>query len=255
MSRISEISVAQPESQETGSRVTPTSAPVHTRRVSVEEGYELWAPTYDRDPNPALALEERKLEPLIPSLKGKDVLDVACGTGRWLEKLLSLGARSGAGVELSSAMLAVAGTKPALRNRLARANCLSLPFRSHLADFLICSFALSHVRDVAALARELARVAKPGADVYVTDLHPEAYARGWQTRFRNNSETVEISTFAWQLQEILAAFASHGLELRQCIEANVDEPERPIFVRAGRPGAFEEARKVPAVLICHFRRS
>ena len=57
--------------------------------VSVQEGYERWAPTYDHDPNPLLALEERQLKLMIPPLKGKRVLDLACGTGRWLAWLMT----------------------------------------------------------------------------------------------------------------------------------------------------------------------
>jgi ubiquinone/menaquinone biosynthesis C-methylase UbiE len=230
----------------------PVSRP--TRCVSVEQGYELWAPTYDRDPNPALALEERQLKPLLPSLKGKDVLDVACGTGRWLDKLLNLGARSGVGVDFSAAMLAAAGTKTTLHGRLVRADCLSLPVRARRADLLICSFLLAHLGDLAAFAVEVWRVAKPGANVFVTDLHPEAYAQGWQTSFRDESGTVEISTFARPLRQVVEVFTLHGFELQQCIEANVDEPERRIFVEAGRTRSFEEACHVRAIFICHFRR-
>ena len=74
--------------------------------VSVQEGYERWAPTYDRDPNPLLALEERQLKLMIPPLEGKRVLDLACGTGRWLAWLMKGGARTGVGVDFSPAMLA-----------------------------------------------------------------------------------------------------------------------------------------------------
>ncbi len=253
MSGLSGASVTQPRA-ENQEPPEPLPARRSARRVSVEEGYELWAPTYDSDLNPALALEERKLGPLLPSLAGRHVLDVACGTGRWLEKLLRRGARSGAGVDFAPGMLAAAAGKPLLRGRLLRADCLSLPFRSQVAELVICSFALAHLRDLAALARELARVAKRGADVFVTDLHPEAYARGWQTSFRHRGETLEISTFLRPVAHILEIFASHGFELRARLEAGVDEPEKPIFVRAGRSRAFEEARTVPAVLICHFER-
>lgn len=253
MSRLSAASVT-PLGAENQDPPEPLSAQRSPRRVSVEEGYELWAPTYDRDPNPALTLEERQLLPRLPGLQEKYVLDVACGTGRWLEKLLRRGARSGAGVDFAPGMLAAAAGKPRLRGRLLRADCLSLPFRSQVADLVICSFALAHLRDLAALARELARVAKRGADVFVTDLHPEAYARGWQTRFRHRGETLEISTLPRPVAQILETFASHGFELRAHLEAGVDEPEKPIFVRAGRSRTFEEARTVPVVLICHLVR-
>src|SRR5438093_9518271 len=68
-------------------------------RVLSEEGYELWAPAYDRDPNHLLALEERTLKPLLPDLTGQQVLDLGCGTGRWLELLLDLAARRAVGVD------------------------------------------------------------------------------------------------------------------------------------------------------------
>jgi hypothetical protein len=88
----------------------------------------------------------------------------------------------------------------------------------------------------------------------VTDLHPEAYARGWQTSFRHRGETLEISAFLRPVAQILETFASQGFELRARLEAGVDEPEKPIFVRAGKSHTFEAARTVPAVLICHFVR-
>ena len=34
-------------------------------RLSIREGYRRWADTYDRDPNPLLALEERVAAPLL----------------------------------------------------------------------------------------------------------------------------------------------------------------------------------------------
>ena len=222
--------------------------------VSVEQGYELWAPTYDRDSNPLLALEERHLKPLLPDLRGKDVLDVPCGTGRWLERLLDAGARSGLGVDISPAMLAVARPKPALQGRLVRADCLRLPLGSEAADLLICSFALAHITELPPLVRELARVARPRADLFVTDVHPDGYWKGWQTAFRAGGRTVRIATYAHPVDEVRRAFETGGFELVRLIEARLDAPEWPIFVRAGKARRFNEARDVPAVLIGHFRR-
>jgi len=222
--------------------------------VPVEEGYQLWAPTYDRDPNPLVALEERQLKPLLPDARGKDVLDIACGTGRWLEKLLIGGARSGWGVDLSSAMLARASAKPALRGRLVRADCLRLPLDSEVADLVICSFALAHLPEPAALTRELARVARPRADLIVTAVHPDGYWKGWQTAFRAGGRTVRIATYAHPVDEVRQAFETGGFELVRLIEARLGAPEWPIFVRAGKARRFNEARGVPAVLIANFRR-
>jgi ubiquinone/menaquinone biosynthesis C-methylase UbiE len=251
--------MSAPRNAETGSarelrgQPVPFSASVAVRRVSVAEGYDLWAVSYDHDPNPLLALEERALQPLLPDIRGKQVLDIACGTGRWLERLLGAGARSGAGADLSSAMLRAGSSKTWLRGRLARADCLALPFLSGVADLLVCSFALGHIDDLLSVAREFARVTKPGAGVFITDLHPEGYASGWRTGFRTRREPLEISTFPHSIRDLREAFTSSGFELVRLIEPRLDEPERPIFEQAGRAILFDRVRDVPAVLLFQFR--
>jgi len=240
------------------SRVIPSSnynaaplvAPVS---VSVEEGYERWAPTYDEAPNPLLNLEERKLTALLPDVGGKCVLDLACGTGRWLEKLSAQGAGPGVGVDFSIAMLRVAGKKAAIRARLARADCVRLPFRPSVFDLVVCSFALGHMRDLQAMLCELARVSKAGADVFVSDLHPEAYARGWRTGFRDSRSAVQIEMLPRTAEEIVRAFYSAGFECLTHVPLCIGEPEKAIFEQAGKGHLFARACQVPAVLVCHFR--
>jgi malonyl-CoA O-methyltransferase len=222
--------------------------------VSVQEGYERWAPTYDRDPNPLLALEERQLSHMIPALEGKRVLDLACGTGRWLSWLMSRGASSGAGVDFSPAMLAAAKQKTAVRGRVVQADCRAVPFAGAVFDLVICSFAVGHIPDLRSVAREVGRVATPGADVYVSDLHPQAYGQGWHTGFRDSCGAVEIATWPRSPQELLAPWVAAGFDCAQLVECRFSEPERPIFTQAGKGQAFEEFGHVPAVLICHFQR-
>ena len=55
--------------------------------VEVEEGYRRWSEVYDDAPNPLLALEERVLGPLLAEVRGERVVDLGCGTGRWLARL------------------------------------------------------------------------------------------------------------------------------------------------------------------------
>jgi ubiquinone/menaquinone biosynthesis C-methylase UbiE len=222
--------------------------------VSVAEGYERWAPAYDRDPNPLLAREERHLLPLLANLQNKRVLDLACGTGRWLERLVEQGCASGVGIDRSPAMLRVADRKCAITGSLARAACESLPFCSGVFDLAICSFALGHIRDLGSMVRELARVTRPAADLFVSDLHPDAYDRGWRVGFRDQSSTVQIETFSRATEEILRPFCSHGFECLTQAPLWLEESEKPIFVRAGKSDRFAEACQLPAVLVLHFRR-
>jgi ubiquinone/menaquinone biosynthesis C-methylase UbiE len=222
--------------------------------VSVEEGYARWAATYDRTPNPLLALEERCLLPLLPKIAGKRVLDLACGTGRWLEKLSAAAPELAIGVDQSAAMLGVARVKSAIRERLARAECLHLPFKDSAFDLAICSFALEHMGNLRRLATEWSRVLQPHADFYVTELHPTAYAAGWRTGFRDPQGSMQIETTAHSVEEVATVFNSAGFELTQAMECFIGEPERPIFASAGKERFFDTARAVPAIVILHFRR-
>jgi ubiquinone/menaquinone biosynthesis C-methylase UbiE len=221
--------------------------------VSVAEGYERWAPTYDHTPNPLLAREERYLVPLLPDLHDKQVLDMACGTGRWLERLLAQGAHSGIGIDFSRAMLGIARKKVTLTGRLARVDCLQLPFRNSVFDLAICSFAVSHIQDLQRMARELARVMKANSDVFVSDLHPEAYTRGWRTGFRDGPSTCQIRTMPHTAEEIVSVFYSAGFECLTHLPLCLGEPERSMFARAGKGHWFAKRIHLPAVLVCHFR--
>ena len=224
-------------------------------RVSAKEGYELWAPTYDGDLNPLLALEERALRPMLPELRYKDVLDVGCGTGRWLCALINLGARSVIGVDASPEMIRRAKAKQSLRGRLVMADTCTLPLRPQSADVMVCSFTIGHVFNIGALASELARVARPGTDVFVTDMHPAARARGWRCAFRCADRTVEIETFAHALPDLRGSFEEERFRLVKSGDFRFGEPERGIFRAAGKHAMFEHARATPAVLVLHFRLS
>lgn len=227
--------------------------PPRKRHVSVQEGYRLWAATYDHNPNPLLALEERELGPLLLKFRGKRILDVGCGTGRWLQKLTSAGIRTAVGVDLSAAMLDRAAQHPEINRRLIRADCQALPIRSSSADLIVCSFTLGHVPRLDVLVSEFSRVALPGADVFVTDLHPQAQALGWRVGFRSGEVPVEVESCRHPCEEVRQSFGACGFKLIEMRDLHLGAPEQPIFVRAGRERAFEQARAIPAVLLCHFQ--
>jgi malonyl-CoA O-methyltransferase len=224
------------------------------RQVSVLEGYGRWAQTYDRDPNPILDLEKRRLPRQIPPLEGKRVLDLACGTGRWLEWLTAWGAGSAVGLDLTAAMLAVAKDKPAARGRVVQADCREIPFAEAVFDLVICSFALAHLSELKGLAREVARVATAGARVLVSDLHPQAHAQGWRTGFRDHRGAAEISTWQRSTEELITPWLSAGFMHVKSTECWLGEPARAIFARTGKAHLFEEFCQIPAIIILHFQR-
>jgi ubiquinone/menaquinone biosynthesis C-methylase UbiE len=95
--------------------------------VSSREGYRLGAHRYDTEANPILSLERRFLEPLLPHPTGLDVVDLGCGTGRWLEILKAGAPRSLLGVDPSREMLWQAQRKLKNAARLLRAEGAAAP--------------------------------------------------------------------------------------------------------------------------------
>ena len=223
--------------------------------TSPAEGYERWAPIYDHAPNPLLAREERYVLPLLGDLRRKWILDLACGTGRWLDKLVSHGSEFSVGIDCSSAMLSVAGQKPGIAGRLSCAACESLPFGNEVFDLAICSFALGHIHNLDTLAREVARVVKPGGDLFITDLHPDAYRFGWRVGFKDHEASVQIEVLARELEDVILPFSSNGFQYVSQASLWLEEPEKAIFARARKLSQFSTACQVPAVIAVRFRRS
>jgi SAM-dependent methyltransferase len=110
---------------------------------SVEDGYDLLAPKFDRTPfrTPGWVLDATAdaLRPLGPFGRG---LDVCCGTGAGLPVLSSLGKGPVTGVDFSAGMLARArGAHPGAA--LVRADARDLPFAGAF-DLAVSFGALGH---------------------------------------------------------------------------------------------------------------
>jgi predicted enzyme related to lactoylglutathione lyase len=79
--------------------------------LSTREGYDRWATIYDDEVNPLIMLEEQHLPGLLGDVRGLDVVDLGCGTGRHSVRLVAAGARVTA-VDFRDGMVARARRKP-----------------------------------------------------------------------------------------------------------------------------------------------
>ena len=217
------------------------------------DAYRLWAAAWDTDPSAIVALESRYLSPWLGDLRGRRVLDISCGTGRWLEYAARQGAEI-AGLDLCAEMLARAARKAGLASRLAVADAAHLPVRDACAEVVLCTLSLGHVRDAASVVAQMARAARRGGTVIVTDFHPEAFRRGWKRTFRSEGRTFEVENHYHALQPLLDAARGCGLLLEETVEPGFGEPERAIFVNAGKPALFDEVQGIPAVLLARWRK-
>jgi SAM-dependent methyltransferase len=221
------------------------------QRLRVQQAYDLWAETYDDGKNPILALEERILGGILPSLNGKVFVDVGCGTGRWLARI-GQRTRSYFGLDLSRAMLARATGKPQLHGRLIQADCVCLPLRTGCADVILGSFLLGYL-DPENLAGELSRISHSGSDLFLSEFSEDAVSHGWKRNFRHRGQLLELPIRSRSLTQVKDAFHRHRFDLVEVIESGFGEEEHPIFSAAGKEEVFSQARMVNAIWICHFR--
>jgi ubiquinone/menaquinone biosynthesis C-methylase UbiE len=222
--------------------------------MQVKEAYRLWAPEYDATPNPLLSLEQRFLAPLIRSAAGFDVVDLGCGTGRWLTQLAEIGARSTTGVDASEEMLEHAAKKLNSGTSLILADCLCTPLATASCDWILASFLLSYVEDTKAFAREAARMARPGAVVLLSDVHPATSGYGWRRTFPSAQQVIEIETYSYQISDLRCAMNHAGFEHIFLLELPFGEAEKEIFVNAARPDLFERVEGLPVLFVAGYRR-
>ena len=217
--------------------------------------FDLWAQVYDSQSNPLLLLEERHATSLLPSLSGCEVLDIGCGTGRWLSKLELLGPASLAGMDCSSAMLKYAQEKIQATTQLYQSDCSILPSDDVSKTFVLASFVLSYIGDLQAFAQECARVIRPGGWLLISDMHPiTAAERGWKRSFHVDSVKIDIAVQPWSLHEIISTFGQHGFDVQILVEPPFDTPERPIFELAGKLADFEDLTGIPAIYLLKLQK-
>lgn len=103
-------------------------------------------------------LDDLEVELVERYARGKDVLEVGCGTGLILSRTSQF-ARHAVGIDLSGGMLAKAAERGL---RVAQASATELPIATASVDVAYSFKVLAHIPDIAGALREMARVVRPG---------------------------------------------------------------------------------------------
>jgi ubiquinone/menaquinone biosynthesis C-methylase UbiE len=220
-----------------------------TQALSALEAYELWADTYAPEPhNPLMAAEQEAMVALLPDVRGRRILDLACGTGRYSRLMAAAQASHVVALDVSPAMLrrVTAGAR-------VQASMDRLPFANCSFDVVISGLALGHAPDVALWMHEGARVLAPGGTLLYSDFHPVASQRGLNRTFKDRSgrrHTVAQFCHSIEAQRLAAGAAGLTLEFVRELRAGIEFLE-PF------PGAQEFYQRqygTPLVLIVRASR-
>lgn len=189
-----------------------------SRHLPTREGYDLWSSHYDTDGNPLIAIEEPQVDRLLGDVRGIEVADIGCGTGRHAVRLASRGARVTA-LDFSSGMLEQARRKPGadgvrfISHDFAR----PLPLEFDSFDRVLCALVLDHVKDVPALFGELSRICRPAprGRIVISVMHPAMMLRGVQARFTDPQTGVKTypASVPNQISDYVLAAGCVGLKI------------------------------------------
>lgn len=134
----------------------------------------VWFPLiYKIISGPLSPIDDRKYIAKLVDLKGKDVLDVACGTGRFT-RYIAEELKFILGIDISRKMLKKAkkySDKKGIENILfARMDAYNLYLKNNFFDLVSCCWALHLFRDITKTLKEIYRVLKLGGDFIGTTL-------------------------------------------------------------------------------------
>jgi malonyl-CoA O-methyltransferase len=185
------------------------------------EAYALWAPTYPPEAHNALMkLEEAAMLELLPEVKGQTVLDLACGSGRYLAILIERGAGRVVGVDLSPQMLKRART---ISPNLALADLRALPFASASFEVIVCGLAVGHLEDLHQAIREMGRILRPDGVVLYSDFHPFGSLAGWKRSFRaSDGHKYAVRYHTHLYADHHAACCAAGLRIEEVREPRIN---------------------------------
>jgi ubiquinone/menaquinone biosynthesis C-methylase UbiE len=208
----------------------------------IAAAYDLWADTYDVDPNRTRELAGEVLRHCDLSVAGLDVVEIGCGTGR---NTLWLGERA-------ENVLALDISEGMLRQAKARAQSASVRFLQHdirsawpsadeSADVVIAMLVLEHVERLQPIFSEAARVLRWAGDLFVCELHPMRQMLGRQAEFTNprTGERERVAAFLHDVSEYVNGGLQAGLTLMRLGEwrdtgAGMADPPRLLSVHFRR---------------------
>jgi malonyl-CoA O-methyltransferase len=212
--------------------------------ISVPEGYERWAPSYPQEPgNPLMRAEQELMLQCFPAVTGRCVLDLACGSGRYVRLLHAAGAAPIVALDASPGMLRRVSGAARVCASMAR-----LPFGARAFDVVVSGLAIGHAADIGAWMAEVARVLKPGGTCLYSDFHPQAAQAGLTRSFTDDERrSYTLPHFTHALAAQRAAAAAAGLVVATAREVRVGIELTESF--DGSQGFYERWPGLPLVLV------
>ena len=184
--------------------------------------YERLADRYDEDRAMWSFPPDDVVDALVKLTPSPRVLDLGCGTGRWLASQSECFGASvqWLGVDPSSAMLAAAkakGIEPLVRGRAEQ-----LPIGAATVDYIACSYAFHHFEEKERALDEVCRVLRAPGVFRINNIEPARADNWWLYEFFPEAVAIDAARF-WPADRTGDALERRGFEVRTDLDTGPRE--------------------------------
>ncbi|WPU91339.1 class I SAM-dependent methyltransferase [Mucilaginibacter sabulilitoris] len=232
------------------------SAPAITEK-SVVEAYDLWSAEYDMQPdNLMLHLDGKLFSNLISQVdvKGKQVADIGCGTGRHWPLIFSKEPADLTGFDVSGGMLEKLKQKyPAAHTRLITNNLYS-DISDSAYDIIISTLTVAHIEDIEEAMQAWSRLLKSGGEIIITDFHPHTLAFGGKRTFKYNNAVMAVRNYVHPIYTIKEILLKNNFLLLKQEEVKIDESMKPFYAKQNAMHVYEKYKDFPVIYGIHLKK-
>jgi 2-polyprenyl-3-methyl-5-hydroxy-6-metoxy-1,4-benzoquinol methylase len=190
--------------------------------IPVKKQYSLWAKEYDINANLLIALEEESIKEFINNVRGKQILDLGCGTGRHTIAFAKKGAEITA-IDFTSAMLKRAKQKAKIAKVIDKINFKQGDITNYAPekkfDFIISMLVQDHIKDIRKTIDVIDSASKIGTEIIISNVHPSLLIKDADKKTgRAQGYLVDgyrTDQFCHPLEEYVRLFKEKGIFLTQ----------------------------------------
>lgn len=216
--------------------------------VDVREGYGEWVRTYEKTVQDEMDLRLLERLETVDWSRPREILDLACGTGRVGAWLAGRTPAAIDGVDLTPEMLEVSEARGLYRS-LRVADVAETGLASSAYDLCIQSLADEHLERLSPLYEEAARLTRPSGSFVLAGFHPHFLMLGMPTHFENAlGEPITIRSYVHLLSDHVKAGRACGWSLQEMDERLVDQ------AWLSRKPQWEKYRGVPVSFVMVWRK-
>jgi ubiquinone/menaquinone biosynthesis C-methylase UbiE len=188
----------------------------HSTGGNIASAYDRWSRSYESCDNATRDLAAAVLRRHPLELRGRDVIEVGCGTGL-NTGFLAEQSRTVLAIDFSPGMLEQARTRVSAKNVRFVQHDLQQewPVADGSLDLVVCMLVLEHIEDLSHVFNECFRVLRAGGEFFFSELHPFRQLRGGQAQFRESGSdsAIFVPAFMHSVSEFVNGGVDAGFEV------------------------------------------